>query len=139
LFILLFLSPVLSIYLITYSLIIFILIKSFNAWHSFDFVIVSAGLLPLLIHLISAISFLLYNCCRHIRSTISHFSCVVLSLTKQSYRDFKSVQRVISSYLSYKIFLMIALIAALASNPWAILYSLDAKTLYITYLHLIDN
>ena len=34
---------------------------------------------------------------------------------------------------------MVALIIALVSNPWAILYSLDAKTLYITRLHLIDD
>jgi len=34
---------------------------------------------------------------------------------------------------------MVALIAALVLNPWAILYSLDARTLCITYLHLIDN
>jgi len=34
---------------------------------------------------------------------------------------------------------MVALIAAPVSNPWAILYSLDAKTLRITCLHLIDN
>jgi len=34
---------------------------------------------------------------------------------------------------------MVALIVALVSNPWAIPYSLDARTLYVTYLHLIDN
>ena len=96
-------------------------------------------LLPPLIHLIFTISFLLYNCCRHIRSTISHFSYIVLSLTKQLYKDFKLVQRVIGSYLSYRIFLMVTLIIALVLNLWVILYNLDAKTLYITYLHLINN
>jgi len=34
---------------------------------------------------------------------------------------------------------MVALIAAPVLNPWAIPYSLDAKMLYITCLHLIDN
>jgi len=34
---------------------------------------------------------------------------------------------------------MVALIAALVSNPWAILYNLDTKILCVTYLHLIDN
>jgi len=34
---------------------------------------------------------------------------------------------------------MVALIAAPVSNPWAIPYSLDTKTLCVTRLHLIDN
>ena len=97
------------------------------------------GLLPPLIHLISAIFFLLYNCRKHIKSTISCFSYIVPSLTKQLYKDFKSVQRVISSCSSCRIFLMVALIAAPVSNLYTILYSLDAKTLHITRLHLIDN
>ena len=100
---------------------------------------VSVGLLPLLIHLISAISLLLYDCCKHIRSTISRFSCVVLSLTKQLYRDFESVQRVIGNRSSCRIFSMVALITTLVLNLWAILYSSDAKTFYITYLHLMDD
>ena len=91
-------------------------IKSFNAWQGFDFVIASTGLLPPLIHLILAISLLLYNCRKHIRSTISRFSCVVPNLTKQLYKDFKSVQRVIGSRLNYRIFLMVALITAPVSN-----------------------
>src|SRR6266571_4493825 len=77
------LSPVLSTHSVTYSLTIFMSIRSFNAWQGFDFIIASTGLLPLLIYLISTISFLLYNYCKHIRSTINHFSCIVLSLTKQ--------------------------------------------------------
>jgi hypothetical protein len=111
------LSPVFSTYLVTYSLIIFILIKSFNAWQGFNFIIIFTGLLPLLIYLISAISLFLYNCYRYIRSTISRFSYIVPSLTKQLYRDFKSVQRVSGSYSSYRIFLIVALIAAPVSNP----------------------
>src|SRR6266705_3691563 len=100
------LSPVLSTHLVTYSLTIFVLIKSFNAWQGFNFIIASIGLLPPLIHLILAISFLLYNYYKHIRSTINHFFCVVLILTKQLYRDVKSVQRVINNHLSCRIFLM---------------------------------
>jgi hypothetical protein len=111
------LSPILSTHLVTYSLTIFVSIRSFNAWQSFNFVMASTGLLPLSIHLILTISLFSYNCHKHIRSTISRFSCVVLSLTKQLYKDFKSVQRVISSHLSCRIFSMIVLITALVSNP----------------------
>ena len=134
-----FISSPLSTYLVTYSLIIFVLIRSFNVQQGFNFVIASIGLLPLSIHLISAISLLLYNYYRHIRLTISRFSYVVLSLTKQLYRDFKSVQRISGSCLSYRIFLIVALIIAPVLNLWAILYNLDTKILYITCLHLIDN
>src|SRR6266702_618457 len=111
------LSPILSTHSMTYSLTIFMLIRSFNAWQGFNFIMASTRLLPPLIHLISIISFLLYDCHKHIRSTISHFSYVILSLTKQSYKDFKLIQRVIGNYLSYRIFLMVALIIALVSNP----------------------
>jgi len=86
-----FVSSPLSTHSVTCSLIVFILIRSFNAWQGFDFVIALAGLLFPLIHLISAIFLLLYNYRRHIRLTISRFSYVILSLTKQLYRDFKSV------------------------------------------------
>ena len=110
------LSPVLFTHSVTYSLTIFMSIKSFNAWQGFNFIIASAGLLPPSIHLISAISFLLYDYCKHIRSTINHFSYIILSLTKQLYRDFKSVQRVISNHLSYRIFSMVALIITPVSN-----------------------
>jgi len=48
---------------------------------------------------------------------MSCFSCVVLSLTKQLYKDFESVQRVIGSHLNCRIFLMVALITAPVSNP----------------------
>src|SRR6266700_7392678 len=73
------LSSVLSTHSVTYSLTIFMLIKSFNAWQGFNFVIASTGLLPPSIHLILAISLLLYNYYKYIRLTISHFFCVVLS------------------------------------------------------------
>ena len=43
------------------------------------------------------------------------------------------------SRLSYRIFLIVALIIALVLNPQAILYNSDAKTLRITRLYLIDN
>ena len=76
------LSPVLSTHSVTYNLIIFVSIRSFSAWQGFNFIIVSIGLLPPSIHLILAISLFLYNCYKHIRSTINHFSCIILSLTK---------------------------------------------------------
>jgi hypothetical protein len=98
----------------------------------------SAGLLLPLIHLTSVISLLSYNCCKHIRSTISCFSCVMLSLTKQSYKDFESIQRISGSKI-YKIFLIVALIAAPILNPCVILYSSEAKTLRMTLLYWIDD
>ena len=133
------LFSILFTHLVTYSLTIFILIRSFNAYYCFNFIIASIGLLPPLIYLIFAISLLLYNYYRHIKLTISRFFCIILSLTRQLYKDFKLVQRVISSYSSYRIFLIVALITAPVSNLCAILYSSDAKTLRITYLHLINN
>src|SRR6266581_1964884 len=71
-----FILPSLSVlftYLVTYNLIIFMLIRSFNAWQGFNFVIVFAELLPLLIYLIFVISFLLYDYYKHIKSIINHF------------------------------------------------------------------
>ena len=85
------LSPVFSTHSVTYSLIVFMLIRSFNAWQGFNFIIASAKLLSLSFHLIFIISFCLYDCYKHIKSTISRFSCIVLSLTKQLYKDFESV------------------------------------------------
>src|SRR6266702_954796 len=85
------LSPVLSTHLVTYSLTIFMLIRSFNTWQGFNFIIASTGLLPPLIDLIFTISLLLYNYYKHIKSTINHFFYIVLSLTKQLYKDFESV------------------------------------------------
>jgi len=134
-----FVSSPLSTHLVTYSLIVFVLIRSFNAWQGFNFVIVLVGLLFPLIYLISAISLLLYNYYRHIRLTMSRFSYIIPSLTKQLYRDFELVQRITGSCLSYRIFLMVALITALVLNLWAIPYNLDTKTLRVTCLYLIDN
>src|SRR6266568_608367 len=62
------LSPVLSTHLVTYSLTVFVLIRSFNAWQGFNFVMASVGLLPPLIHLISVISLFLYDYYKYIRS-----------------------------------------------------------------------
>jgi hypothetical protein len=71
----------------------------------------------------------LYNCRKHIRSTISLFSCVVPNLTKQLYSDFKSVQKRSERVLIRKIILSVNLIIALILKLYAILYSLDARTL----------
>jgi hypothetical protein len=73
-----------STYSVAFKLTVFVLIRSYSAWHGFDFVMASAGLLSLLIHLISVISRCLYDCRKHIRLTINFFSCVVPSLTRQS-------------------------------------------------------
>jgi hypothetical protein len=129
---------ILSTHSVTLNLTVFVSIKSFSAWHGLDFVMASVGLLLPLIHFTSAISLLSYDCHRHMRSTISRFSCVVPSLTKQSYKDFESMQRMSRSEI-HRIFLIVDLIAAPILNPYTILYSSNAKTLCMTLLHLIDN
>jgi hypothetical protein len=63
-----------------------------KAVHGLLFVMASAGLLSPLIHMISAISWRSKDCRRHMRSIMSRFSCVVPSLTRQSYKLFESVQ-----------------------------------------------
>jgi hypothetical protein len=95
--------------------------------------------LLLLIYLISVISRRLYDGRKHIRSTISLLFYIVPNLTKQWYNNFESVQKKSKRVLIYKIFLSINLIIALISKPYAMLYSLDIKTLWVTLLHLIKD
>ncbi len=52
-------------------------------------------------------------------STIKRFSCIVLSLTKQSYSDFESVQRIIGTDY-FKILSIIDFNTAPTSNPYTI-------------------
>ena len=54
------------------------------------------------------------------------------------YKDFKSVY-IIRGIVILKTKLIVNLIIAPMLNPWAILYSLDTKTLLIIYLHLIKD
>jgi hypothetical protein len=97
--------------------ILFESIKSRSARQGFDLVIASAKLLSPLIYLTFAISRRSYDCRRHIRLTISCFSCVVPSLTKQSYNDFESVYKTSSKgALKRKISWIIALTAVAISN-----------------------
>jgi len=71
-------------------------------------------------------------------SIIRRFSCVVPSLTRHSYSDLESVQRIsgksIPSTLS-----IVNLTKAPMSKPWAIPYSFEAKTLLVTLLHLVKD
>ena len=117
---------------------VFVSINRLRAFVDFDFVIASAGFESPLIHLTLAISLRLYAQRRHITSIINRFSCVVPNLTKHSYSDLESVQRIsgksILSTLS-----IVDLTKAPMSNPWAILYSFEAKTLLVTLLHLIED
>ena len=134
------LSPVHSTHSVTFKLTVFMSISSLRAWQGLFLVMTSAGLLLPSIHLISAILRLSYNWHKHIKSTMSLFSYVVPSLTKQSYNDFESVQSINGRGLcNCSIFSTIALIAAPTLNPWAIMYSSDARMLYIILLHLMDN
>jgi len=70
---------------------------------------------------------------------MSLFSCVVPSLTRQSYRDFKLVHKTRGSCSNYRIFWIVDLITAAILKPWASAYSLEASTLRVTYLHLIKD
>ena len=54
------------------------------------------------------------------------------------YKDFKSVY-IIRGIVILRTKLIVNLIAAPILNPWAILYSLDAKTLLIIHLYLIKD
>ena len=60
---------------------------------------------------------------------------MVPSRIRQSYNDFESVYRV-SGILIYRIRSMVDLIIVLISNPWAMLYNSEARTLCIILLHL---
>ena len=63
---------------------------------------------------------------------------MVLSLTRQLYKDFKSVY-IIKGIVVLKTRLIVNLIAAPMSNLWAIPYSSDARTLLVMRLHLIKD
>ena len=97
----------------------------------------SAGFDSPSIHLISIISRRLYACQRLITSIMRRFSCVVPSRIRQSYNDFESVHRV-SGMLIYRIRSMVDLIAVLISNPWAMPYNSEARTLRVILLHLTE-
>ena len=63
---------------------------------------------------------------------------MVLSLIRQLYKDFESVY-IIRGIVMLRTRLIVDLIVALMLNLWAILYSLDARTLLVIYLHLIKD
>ena len=63
---------------------------------------------------------------------------MVLSLTRQLYKDFESVY-ITKGIVVLRTKLIVDLITAPILILWAIPYSLDAKILLIIYLHLIKN
>lgn len=71
-------------------------------------------------------------------STIKPFSQVMPSLTKHSYNDFKSVQKIIDTDC-IKTYSIVHFNTALTSNLCTIAQNLDADTLLVIFLHLIDN
>jgi hypothetical protein len=89
--------------------------KSLRAPIGFVFIIESVGLEVPLIHLISAISCLLYDWCIYIMSIISLFSTVVPSFTRYLYRECESVQRT-NSTRSPRILSIVTLIDVPISN-----------------------
>src|SRR5436190_19383722 len=112
-----------------------------SALHGLSFVIASAGFLSPQIQRISNISLCSYDCHRHIKSTISCFSCIIPSLTRHSYSDFKSMQ-IVSGMLPWhrqvSIWFKVNLIVAAVSKPRESAYNSEAKTLLVTCQHLTD-
>ena len=128
----------LSTYSTASSLILFVLSSYFNTPETpFPFVIALAGLVSPVIHFTSVISLRLYNYYKYSTLIIRRFSCVVLSLIRQSYSDFKLVQ-VTSGKLILNILSIIALIAPIISKLYTIAYGSKASTLLVTLLYLIE-
>jgi hypothetical protein len=119
-------------------LMLFVTITVFNVDDVFVLIMKSIELLLLWIHLISIISRLSYDWRRLMTSIIRRFSWVVLSLTKQSYRDFESMQR-ISEMLISNILLNVLLITTSMSKLWVISYNSAISTLRVTRLHLMND
>jgi len=71
-------------------------------------------------------------------SIISLFSCVVPSFTKQLQRDLELVAKTSSIFIP-NTKPIVDFAAAAILNPWVILYNLEAKTLLITLLHMIED
>ena len=112
-----------------------------SAWFGVFLVQASAGLSFPLIHRTSLISRFSYDSRSDMISIISLFSFVVPSLTRQSYRDFESVQITIGIGGISKFrttWLSVALNAMALSNPLTIPYSSLARTLLVTRLHLTE-
>lgn len=119
-------------------LIWFVSIKVFNAEKGLTLVMKSTGLWCPWIYFISVILYYLYDWHKLITSIISHFSWVILSLTRQLYNNFESIHR-ISGIANTSIFFKITEITISMSNPCTIPYILIAKTLYISYLYFIND
>jgi len=85
----------------------------------FPFIMALAGLASPLIHFTSIIYLRLYAYQRHITLIIRRFSWVVLSRTRQLYKDLELVQS-ISRRLIYRILSTIDLITTPMLKPWAI-------------------
>src|SRR5438045_9022410 len=112
-----------------------------SALHGLSFIIASAGFLSPKIQRISDISLRSYDCHRHIKLTISHFSCIIPSLTRHLYSDFELMQ-IISGMLPWhrqaRIWFKVDLIVEAVSKPRESAYNSEAKMLLITHQHLTD-
>jgi hypothetical protein len=128
----------LSTYFIICDLILFVLRNYFKIIEiPFPFVKILVRLISPVIYFISAISLYLYNCRKHNILIIRRFFCVILSLTRQSYSDFESVQN-ISSKLILRILSIVALIVPVISKPSTIIYNLETSMLLVIFLYLIE-
>ena len=126
----------------THSIVLMLMrfesINVFKANEGLDFDMESAGLTCPWIYFILVISRCLYNWQRLITSTISRLSFVIPNLTRQLYEDLESVHK-ISRTADPSIFPSVAFMTTPISNPYAIPYSSAAKTLRVTWLHLIED
>ena len=137
--------PVLAIFILTHSthsvvlmLIQFELICVFKADDGLVFVMESTKLWCLWIYFTSIISCYLYNWPKLIISTINHFSCIVLNLTRHLYKDLEFVHK-ISGIATPNIYPSVAFITTPMSNLYVIPYSSAVKTLHVTRLYLIED
>lgn len=113
-------------------------INFLNAKNDFVLVMESITLLFWWIHLSLAISHLPYNWQGLITSILKYFSRVSLQFTRELYRDFESVYR-IKEILNSSIFSRIALMIALISNAYAILYNLVISMFLVTHFNWIND
>lgn len=127
-----------STYFVVLILTQLVSITVFKANKTLTLVMKSTELWCSLIYLTLTILYCLYNWHKLIIFIISYFSYIVSSLTKQSYKDFEFIHK-ISETTNFSIFPNITFTTTSISNLYAILYNLADKTLYINYLHFIED
>jgi hypothetical protein len=98
----------------------------------------SIELLTSCIHFTFVISRRSYDCRKLMTSIMRRFFWVVSSRTRQSYKDFESMQSTSEMNIS-RMFETISFRVASRSKSWVIAYSFAARTLRVIRLHFIDD